>query len=107
MVLEDGSLLVDRFSNNIDDTSKSIGSDGHLNGSSRVRALLSTDETIGTFHGNGTDRVLTEMLSDLKDETLVSLGYFDLESVENLWELLVKLHVDNGSNDLRHLSDAV
>jgi hypothetical protein len=103
LLKEDGSLLVDRLSNDVDDTTQSLWSNGHLDGSPGVDALLSADETIRTFHGNGTDGVLSEMLGDLQDETLASLLHLDLKGIEDLWEFFIKLHIDDGSNHLGHL----
>jgi hypothetical protein len=38
------------------------------------------------------------MLSDLEDESV--FDSFDLECVENRWDVSVELHVNDGSNDL-------
>ena len=78
---EDGSLLIDGFTDNVDNTSESFRSDGDLDGLSGISTLLPPDETIGRFHGNGTDGILTQVLRYLEDET-VALAV-DLESIEN------------------------
>jgi hypothetical protein len=101
---EDGSLLVDGFSNHIDDASQGIRTDRDLDRSASVDALLSTDETIGTFHSNRTDSVLSQMLGNLQDEALSARYDFHFQSVENLGEFLIELNIHNGSNDLGYLS---
>mmetsp|Transcript_29205 Transcript_29205/g.63386 ORF Transcript_29205/g.63386 Transcript_29205/m.63386 type:complete len:454 (+) Transcript_29205:182-1543(+) len=67
LVGEDGALLVDGLTNDVDDTAKSLGTDGDLDGGAGVVTDLATDETISGLHGNGTDGVLAKMLGDLKD----------------------------------------
>ena len=84
------------------DIPKSSGTDGNLDGCSRVDDLLSSDETSGTVHSDTSDSVLSQMLGDLEDKR--SLGSasleLNLESVENRWEVLgVKVDIDDGTND--------
>ena len=91
LVGEDGSLLVDGLTDDVDDTAEGLGTDGDLDGGTGVLTDLATDETVRGLHGNGTDGVLSEMLGDLKDEALRAIGDLDLEGVENLGELLIEL----------------
>ena len=81
--------FVNGFSNHIDNTAESLGSDGDLDGSTGVGALLAADESVGGLHGDGADGVFSEVLGYLEDETVS--GGFDFEGVENLGELLVEL----------------
>eukprot|EP01083_Nonionella_stella_P273711 928758_1 len=99
---EDGSLLVDGLADHVDDAAEGLGSDGHLDGLAGVVALLAADESVGGLHGDGADGVLSQVLGDLEDEALA--GGFDFEGVEDLGKLLVELNIDNGSNDLSHLT---
>jgi hypothetical protein len=101
---EDGSLLVNWLTNDVDDTAESFGSHGHLNRSSSIFAILATDKSVGGFHGNGTDGVLSKMLCDLENETIAAYD-FDLKSVENLRKFLIELNINDGSNYLSNLSD--
>jgi hypothetical protein len=86
---EDGSLLIDGLTNNVDDTSKGLRSYRNLNGSSGIGTLLTTNKTVGGLHSNGTDGVLSQVLSYLKNQT-VSRG-LDLKGIQNLWELFIEL----------------
>lgn len=45
------------------------------------------------------------MLGNFQNQSFISLGNFDFEGVQNLGELVLKLNVDDGSNDLSHLTD--
>lgn len=85
-----------------EDSPKSGGTDGNHDGVSSVDNLLSSDETIGTVHGNGSDSVLSEMLSDLKNKSSSSgiIGELDLEGVQDGGEVVrVKVDIDDGTND--------
>jgi hypothetical protein len=86
---EDGSLLIDGLSNHVDNTSKSFGTDRHLDGGTGINTLLTTDKTVGGLHGNGTDGVLSQVLGDLEDKT-ITFG-FNLKGIENLGEFFIEL----------------
>ena len=45
---------------------------------------LTTDETLGTVHGNGSDGVLYQVLGNLQDE--LGGSALNLQGVKNLWE---------------------
>ena len=118
----DRATLVDRLADNVDDAAEATRSDGDLDGRARVDDVLSTDETLGTcwdgwarwsvsedprqnpaaaaargrltVHGDGADRVLAEVHSDLENETV--LKALNLESVQDGREVLrveLDLHV--------------
>mmetsp|Transcript_41362 Transcript_41362/g.62759 ORF Transcript_41362/g.62759 Transcript_41362/m.62759 type:complete len:460 (-) Transcript_41362:208-1587(-) len=106
LVGEDGSLLVHGLTNYVDDTAQGLGAHRHLDGGTAVHALLTADKTVRGLHRNGAHGVLSEMLSHLEDKTLISLGDFHLQRVQNLWEFLIELNIHNGSNHLSHLSGA-
>jgi hypothetical protein len=55
--------------------------------------------TLSTVHSNGTDSVLTKMLSNFEDETTTSV-VLDFESVQNSRKgVLFELNIDNGTNN--------
>merc|ERR1719410_148788 len=97
-----GAPLVNGISDNIDDSAESLGSDGDHDGAASVIDNVSSDETLSTVHGNGPDGVLSQVLGDLQDE----LGgpVLDLEGVKDLWKSIIKLNVDNGTNNGDNLS---
>merc|ERR1712024_147851 len=96
-----GTPLVNRLTDHIDDPSQSLGTDRNHDGVSGVIDNLATDETLGTVHGNGSDGVLSQVLSNLQDE----LGgpVLHLESVEDFGQTIFKLDVTNGSDDRDNL----
>ena len=95
----DGTTLVNGLANDVHDTAEGGSTDGDTDGGTRVNDLLATDETLGTVHGNGADRVLTEVSSDLEDET-TTVEVLDLKSIENGRKVLsLELDIDDGTND--------
>merc|ERR1719378_670725 len=77
-----GAPLIDRLTNNIDDSSKGLGSNRDHDWVTSVVDNLSTDKTLGTVHGNGSDGVLSQVLGDLQDELGGSI--LNLQGIENL-----------------------
>lgn len=55
--------------------------------------------TLSTVHSNGTDSVLTKMLSNLKDETATST-VLNFKSVQDSGKgVLLELNINDGTND--------
>ena len=99
LVALDGTTFVNGLANDVHDTAEGGGTDGDTDGGAGVDNLLATDETLGTVHSDGADRVLAEVSRDLEDET-TTVEVNDLERVENGREVFsVKLNVDNSTND--------
>ena len=59
-----GTPLVDWVTNDVDDSAEGLLAHGDLDGRSSVDDWLSTDKTLGTVHGNGTDGVLSQVLGN-------------------------------------------
>merc|ERR1739844_670593 len=93
----DGTPLVNRVTDHVDDPSQSLGPDRVHDGVSSVVDNLATDETLGTVHGNGSDGVLSQVLGNLQDK--LGCPVLDLQSVEDLGETIFELDVNNGSDD--------
>merc|ERR1712137_12305 len=99
----DGTTLVNGVTSDVHDTTKGTVTNGDLDGSTGVGGLGTSDETLGTVHGNASDDVLTQMLSDFENQLLVTV--LSGNSVENGRELLgVELDIHNSANDLVNLS---
>lgn len=58
----DGTTLVNGVTSDVHDTTKGTVTNGDLDGSTGVGGLGTSDETLGTVHGNAADDVLTQML---------------------------------------------
>jgi len=68
----DGTSLIDGLTNDVDDSAKSGWTDRNSDGSSGVVDNLSSDKSLGGVHSNGSDGVLTQMLGDFEDESVLS-----------------------------------
>lgn len=105
LVALDGTTLINGLTNDVDDTAERALADGDLDGGTSVDDLLATNETLGTVHSNGTDRVLTQVSGDLEDET-TAVEVLDLESVQDGRESIsLELHVNDSTDDCLDLAD--
>jgi len=95
----DRTTLIDGLANDVHNTAKSIFADGDLNGSAGIDDFLTTDETLGTVHGDCPDGVLTQVGGDFEDET-AAVEVLDFEGIENWGQVFgVELDVDDGADD--------
>ena len=95
----DGTTLVNGLANDVHDAAESRSADGDTDGGTGVDDLLATNETLGTVHGNGADRVLTKVGRDLEHKT-TTMEVNNLQRVENGREgLSLELDINDGTND--------
>jgi len=94
------STLINWLANNVDDTAKETWADRHLDWGTSVNNSLATDQTISCVHSNGTDGVLSKMLSNLEDNT--DIVFLNLKGVQDRWKLAIELNVNDGTNDLSY-----
>ena len=99
----DWALLIDWLSNNVHNSSKSLWSDWNHNWRSSISDGLSSNETFSGIQSDSSDVVTTQMLGDLKNESVFSA--LDLKGVENFWKVTLELDIDDGTDDLRDLSN--
>jgi hypothetical protein len=104
LVSEDRTAFVNGLANNVDNSTESLGADGHHNGGTGIGNGLATNETLSRVHSNGTHVVSTQVLGDLKDEDLFSI--MDAQGIENGGEGALELDVDDGTNNLGNLSSS-
>ena len=97
-----GTLLINRLTNDIDDSTKGATTNGDGNGLSSVDDILASNESLGGIKGNSSDVGTSKMLGDLKNESVVDT--LDLEGVEDRWKGALELHIDDGTNNLRDLT---
>src|SRR6202163_58709 len=70
-----------------------------------VADFLTTDQTFGCIHGDGTHGGFAEMLRDLEHQAVAAV--LRLERVQNGRQMAFELHVDDGADDLRDASGLV
>ena len=68
-----------------------------------VKHALSSSEPFGTIHSNGSDHVLTQVLSHLDHQT--DRVVLNLKSRQDWRQSLVKSDIDDGSTNLADLTD--
>ena len=102
LLVTDRTTFVNWLTDDIDNTAKGFGTNRHLNGVASVLDGLATDETFSGVKSDGSHVVATQMLSDFKDETVLSA--LNLERVEDGRKFALELHIDDGTNNLGNLS---
>lgn len=85
----DGSTLVNGLTTDVDNSTKGTSADGDSDGGTSVSDGGTSDKTLSTVHSNGSDGVLTEMLSNLEDELALAVTTLDGQGVENSGEVIL------------------
>lgn len=94
----DWTLLVNRFSNNIDNSSEGLWTNWHHDGVASVMNLLSSNETLSRVESDSSHIVATQMLSDFQNQFVLDPLHF--ECIENRWQVAFELYIDDSANDL-------
>ena len=97
------ALLIDWLSNNIHNSTESLWSDWNHNWVSSISDILSSNETLSGIQSDGSDVVTTQVLGDLKNESVFDT--LNLKSVKNWWKISLKLDIDDGTDDLRNFTN--
>jgi len=93
----DWASLVDWGTNDVDNSAEGGGTDWDHNWVTGVKNVLTSNDSLGGVHSNGSDGVLTQVLSDLEHQSVLSA--LNLESVQNWWSIAIELDVDDWTND--------
>ena len=101
----DRTLLVDRFADDVHDTTQRLRSDRHRNWRAGVGDFLAADHAIGDVHGDAADGALAQFLRHFQHQRAV----FDLagERIQDERQFAVELHVHDRPEDLGHATDDV
>ena len=94
----DRAGLVDRLADDVHDAAERAGADRHRDRRAGVGDGLAAHEALGRVHGDAAHRALAELLRDLEHEAVAVVR--GLERVEDLRQVAVELHVDDGADDL-------
>ena len=95
----DRATLINGFSNDVHDASERSRANWNHDGGAGINHFCSTDETLGTIHGNSADRIFTQMRGNLEDEATAT-KVLNLQGVKDRREVVcLKLDIDNGTND--------
>ena len=92
------TLLVNWFSNNIDNSSKGLWPNWHHDWVASVMNLLSSNDTLSGVESDSSHIFATQMLSDFQNQFVLDPLHF--ECIENRWQVAFELYIDNSANDL-------
>lgn len=102
LVSTNGAALINRLTDNVDDSAESFGANRHHDGITSVLDGLSTDETLSGVESDGAHVVSTQVLGDLEDEAV--LGALNFECIHDRGKFTFELHIDDGTDNLGNLS---
>eukprot|EP00967_Tisochrysis_lutea_P158178 scaffold322628_cov30-Tisochrysis_lutea.AAC.3 len=95
--------LVDRLADDVHDAAEHTIADRDLDRVLHVDHFLAANETLGGIHRNRADCVLAQVLRHLEHEADLVPGH--LKCIEDGGQVaMLELHIDNGTDDLRHLT---
>ncbi len=99
----DDADVIHGLTNDVEDTTEDLLSNGHLDGVASVTDSHAAGEALGGVHGDGAHGVFTEVLRNLKGEVplfIIDGGVGHLDGVVDVGDAAVELNVDDGTSDL-------
>ncbi len=97
-LVDDRAGFVDRLADDVHDAAERLVADRHGDRRARIVDGLAANEAFRNVHGDAAHGVLAEMLGDFEDEAVGAVHR--LERVQDLRQVAVEMHVDNGADDL-------
>src|SRR5690606_20662246 len=94
----DRSSFINRLTNHVDDAAEHFGTDRNADGRTRISNRLTTHQTIGRVHRDTTYRVLTEVLSNLKNQAISLV--VGLKRIQDRRQIVLELDVHHRANNL-------
>ncbi len=94
--------LIDRLADHIDDAAQQAGADRHRNRRAGIGHFLSAHQTFRRVHRHGADRRFAEMLGDFEHQPVALVAGF--QRVQDLRQMTLELHVNDGADYLRDFS---
>ena len=95
----DRAGLVHRLADDVHDAAERAGADRHRDRRAGVGDRLAAHEALGGVHGDAAHGALAELLGHFEHEAVAAVR--GLERVQDLRQVAVELHVDDGADDLR------
>ena len=94
----DRTGFVDRLADDVHDAAERPVTHGHRDRLACVGHFLAAHQAFGRVHGDGAHGVLAQVLGDLEHQAVALV--LGLERVQDLGQVTVELHVDDGADDL-------
>ena len=101
----DRACFVYRITDHVDDAAEQPWTDRHRDRLTRVGDFLAAHQTFGRVHCDGANGRFTEMLCHFEHQAVAAI--FGLKRVQDRRQVVFKLHVDDGADDLCDFSDCV
>ena len=96
-------LVINGLTQQIKDPAQASLAYRHGNGGAGIGDLCAALQAVGGGHGNAADNVVTNVLGNLRNDGLVSIGNFD--GVQQTGQLiLLEANIQNRAHDLDHSS---
>ncbi len=99
------AAFVDRLTDHVHDAAECGRADGNHDWSAGIGNCLTAHEPLRGVHGDGADRVLAEVLGNLKHQAVAIIVGF--ERVEDGGQFAVEFDVDNSTDNLGHAAFSV
>ena len=99
------TLFVDRITCHVQDTAKRGCPNRNHDRVTRICHGCATYQTFGGVHRDGANRVFAQVLRYFQNKGLTIV--VSRQRVQDLRQVIVELHVDNGANDLCHPTNCV
>merc|ERR1719320_996230 len=101
LVSRDRTSLINRITNNIDDSAQSFRPNRNHDRITSVVHNIASNQSLCTVHSNCPHSILTEVLGHLQDQ--LGLPVLHYQGIKDFRETILELHVNN-SSDYRHNS---
>jgi len=99
------ALFVNGVAGDVQDAAQCGLADGHLNRRAGVFDGSAPHEALCRVHRNGTHCVFAKVLRHFKDKAVAVVVC--RESVQDLWQVIFELHVNDGADDLSDFADCI
>jgi len=86
------------ITDHVHNPSQSPGTNRHLNWAASVIHILTSDQSFGGIQRDGSDSLISQMLGHFQDQSIA--GSLDLKGVQNRRQVVIKLHINNCTNNL-------
>ena len=97
--------IVDRLTDDVQNPAQRFRANRHRDWRAGVLDLAAAHQTLGGVHGDGPHGVFAQMLRHLKDQRVIAV--LRVQRVQDLRQIAVELHVDNGADDLGDRSNRI
>ena len=100
-----GAALVDRLADDVEDAAERLWTDRHHDRLAGIDDLSAPHQPVRRVHRNRAHDVLAELLRHFEDQCPAAV--IDLQCAQDCRQLSVKMHIDDGADDLGDGADRI